>query len=423
MQEKAALVLKGGKLIDGTGTEPVEDATVVIQNSRIISVGRRNDVQFPENSRTLDLPGKIVMPGLIDSHLHLLGLKTDNYISETMIVPGGVKLLRAAKSARTLLESGYTTVKDTGGVNALHLKQAIAEGTIPGPRILAAGYIVTQTRGHGDDYQFLPIEMSDARTAHDRVFALICDGKEECMKAARYALRQGADFIKVCTSGGVMSQRDFPEDVEFTLEEIEAVVSVAKNARTFVTSHCMSAEGMHLSIKGGIKTIDHACFPDEEAIEMGKKAGTIFVATLSTFKMINDGGIEAGYPEWSVLKSRGLWGEMLKGIRRLHDAGVIMAAGSDFLDTQLMKMGRNALELELLVKECGFTPMEAISAGTLNGAKASGLDKIIGSIEPGKQADLIVVDGDPVSDIRVLQDLERIRMVMKGGNIEVNRGT
>jgi imidazolonepropionase-like amidohydrolase len=422
LSDAGALVLRGGRLIDGTGAHAVENATISIQGSKIIDVGQGNDVDVPENSRTLDVTGKTVMPGLIDSHLHLLGLKTDNYISETMIVPNGLKLLRAAKSAEVLLQSGYTTVKDTGGINAIYLKQAIAEGTIPGPRILAAGYVVTQTRGHGDDYQFFPIEMSDARSAHDRVFALICDGKEECMKAARYALREGADFIKVCTSGGVMSQRDHPEDVEFSLEEVQSIVMVARNARTFVTSHCMSAEGMHISIEGGIKTIDHACFPDTEAIEMGRKAGTIFVATLSTFKMINEGGIEAGYPEWAVMKSRGMWEEMLKGMRRLHDAGVTIAAGSDFLDTNLMKMGKNAMELELLVKNCGFTPMEAITSGTLNGAKASGLEKVTGSVERGKQADLIVVDGDPLRDIKVLQDKERIRSVIKGGRIEVNRG-
>jgi imidazolonepropionase-like amidohydrolase len=420
--EEAALVIKGGTLIDGTGADPVRNATVVVKGSKIASIGRGNDVEVPEKARTIDIAGKTLMPGLIDSHLHLLGLKTDNYISETMIVPSGVKLLRAAKSAEVLLQSGYTTVKDTGGVNSLYLKQAIAEGTIPGPRILAAGYVVTQTRGHGDDYQFLPIEMSDARTAQNRVFALICDGREECMKAARYALREGADFIKVCTSGGVMSQRDFPEDVEFSLDEIKAIVMVAKNARTFVTSHCMSAEGMHISIEGGIKTIDHACFPDIEAIEMGKKAGTIFVATLSTFRMIVSGGIEAGYPEWAVLKTKGMWEKMVKGMRMLHEAGATIAAGSDFLDTHLMKMGKNAMELELLVKECGFTPGEAITAGTQNAAKACNLERMIGSVEQGKEADLIVVDGDPLLDIKVLQNTDRIQVVIKSGKIEVNRG-
>ena len=137
--QKAALVIKGGTLIDGTGVDPVHNATVVVQDSKIVSVGQGNDVQIPEKAKILDIAGKTLMPGLIDAHLHLLGLKTDNYISETMIVPGGVKLLRAAKSAQVLLHSGYTTVKDTGGINALYLKQAIAEGTMPGPRILAAG--------------------------------------------------------------------------------------------------------------------------------------------------------------------------------------------------------------------------------------------------------------------------------------------
>jgi imidazolonepropionase-like amidohydrolase len=379
-------------------------------------------VDVPDVAEVLDVRGKVIMPGLIDAHLHFSGLRTDHFISESLIVPAGVRLLRAARSARLVLEAGFTTVKDTGGPNALYLKSAIDEGSIPGPRILAAGYILTQTFGHGDDFMFLPIEWADARTSHGRTFALMCDGVEDCMKAARYSLREGADFIKVCTSGGVSSQKDKPEDVQFTSEEIRAIVRVARNAGTFVTTHCMSTEGMLMSIENGIKTIDHAWYPTDEVIEMGRRMGAIFVATLACFKKINEGGIEAGYPEWTVRKTKGTWNEVASNMRKLKDGGAIVAAGTDFIDTRLMRMGSNALELELLVEDAGFTPMEAIVSMTRNGAMACGMEDKIGTVQKGKLADLIVVDGDPLDNIRLLQNMENIRLVIKSGAIEVNRG-
>ena len=415
-------IIKGGILIDGTGSDPILKAAVVIDGDRIRSVGRANDIEIPDGAKIIDAVGKTIMPGLIDCHLHLLGLKSDNYLAETLIAPGGLKLLRAAKSAEALLEAGFTTVKDTGGTNALHIKKAIEEGSIRGPRVLASGYVLSQTFGHGDDYQFFPVEWADARTSANKTFCLMCDGKEECMKAARFALREGADFIKICTSGGVMSQKDPPENVQFSEDEVRAIVEVARNAHTFVTSHCMSAEGMHLAIGSGVKTIDHACFPDEKAIEMGKKNGTVFVATLSVQRMINEGGIAAGYPEWAVTKCRRMWPDMVRNMKWLLDSGVTVAAGTDFLDTPLTKMGTNAIEMELLVKHSGFKPIDAIASMTLNGAKACGMESKIGSLESGKLADLILVDGDPLKDIRVLQEIQRIRMVMKAGVVEVDRG-
>jgi len=420
-EKNSVVIVRGGKLIDGTGADPVDDPCIVIEGEHITKIGKAKDLDLPKDAKFVDATGKTVMPGLIDCHLHLLGLNSDNYIAETIIAPNGVKLLRAARSATALLNAGFTTVKDTGGINALYLKQAVNEGTIRGPRILAAGYIINQTFGHGDDYQYLPIEWADARTGGSKFFAIMCDGREECMKAARYTLREGADFIKICTSGGVMSQKDPPDHVQFTKDEVRAIVEVAHNARTFVTTHCMSAEGMQMSIEAGVKTIDHACFPDEEVIELGLKNKTIFVATMSIQKKINEGGIEAGYPEWAVMKCRRMWDDVARNMKRLYDSGVTMAAGTDFLDTPLGKMGTNALEMELLVEYCGFRPMDAIKAMTLNAAKACGLENQIGSLEVGKKADLLIFDGDPLKDIKSLQETQRMNLVMKSGVIEVDR--
>lgn len=417
MDTKPSVVLRGGRLIDGLGEEAIENATIVIQGPTITGVGERNDVETPEGADVIDLDGRTVMPGLIDAHLHLNGLKTDRYIEESLVVPPGVRLLRAAESAKRLLAHGFTTVKDTGGSNALYLKRAVNEGSIPGPRILAAGYVLTQTFGHGDDFMFLPLEWADGRTSHGFTSALMCDGVEACMRSARFALREGADFIKICTSGGVMSEKDKPGDVQFTPEEVKAIVGVARNAKTFVTAHCMSAEAMVMSIENGVKTIDHAWFLDDTVIEMGRRKDTVFVATLSALEKLLDGGTEAGYPEWTMQKCRGIWETVIANMRRLHDAGVTVAAGTDFLDTGLMRMGDNALELEILVKHAGFKPMDAIASMTRNGAMACGIGGSTGTIEKGKFADILVIEGNPLDNISILQDPEQIRMVIKEGVI------
>lgn len=416
----SSLVIQGGTLIDGTGTEPVQNASVVVEGSVIKEVGPKNSTGVPAGARIIDASGKTIMPGLIDSHLHLIGWRTDSVLGETITVPEGVQMIRASKDAQSLLEAGFTTVKDCASTHALHIRRAIAEGTIPGPRIIAAGYFLSQTYGHGEFFHTLPLEVNDART-YGRGFTLLCDGVDECMKAARYSLREGADFIKIGTSGGILSERDNPDQAQFTIEEIKAVVQVAKNAGTFVTAHCQSTAGMHNSVDAGVKTIDHAFNPDEYVIEEGMKRGIIFVPTLSIAMRILEGGVKAGYPAWAVKKTQDVWDNMIAKIKWLHDSGATMASATDFIGSPLTKMGTNALELELLVKHCGFTHMEAITAATLNGARACGLEKQTGSIEKGKQADILVVDGDPRADIRLLQETQRIRTVIKDGAVAVQR--
>lgn len=420
--DSGALAIKNGMLIDGTGADPSDNSVIVVEDSKIVAVGQARDINIPKNARIIDASGKTVMPGLIDAHMHFSGFRSDNYTEETIVTPHGLKLLRASRDAEALLRAGYTTAKDCSSMNGVALKRAIAEGTIPGPRVLAAGFALSQTFGHGDTH-FLPIEMADIRTSGGKgpEPVLLCDGVEECIKGARYALREGADFIKVCTTGGMLSEKDKPEHTQYTVEEIKAVVDVARAAGTFVTAHCQGTSGMHNSIDGGIKTIDHAIYPDEEAIEKAKKKGVVFVTTLSIMKSINEGGVEAGYPIWAVDKSRKAWSSVVKNMAKLREGGATVASGTDFLGSKMTKMGTNALELELLAKYSGFSPMEAIVTATLNGAKACALEANIGSIEEGKLADIIIVDGNPLKNIKIFQDIERIRTVIKQGKIEVNR--
>jgi imidazolonepropionase-like amidohydrolase len=251
---------------------------------------------------------------------------------------------------------------------------------------------------------------------------LLCDGVAECIKASRYALREGADFIKVYASGGVISMVDRPEHTQFTLKELKAIVEEARHAGKFVTAHCQGTEAMKNCIVAGVKTIDHACYPDEEVIEMAKKRkDVVFVATLSIAQRIVTEGEKAGYPPWAVMKAKEVAEITTKNIAKLHKAGLTIACGTDFLGSPLLKMGTNAMELELLVEQCSFKPIDAIVAATRNGAKACGLESQIGTVEKGKLADIIMVDGDPLKDIKVLQNKNKIKMVMKEGKIEVKR--
>ncbi|NWG11732.1 amidohydrolase family protein [Candidatus Bathyarchaeota archaeon] len=421
-KKRSITVIKGGSLIDGTGAKQVKNAVVVVEDAKIMAVGKEADVDIPRNVKKTEInaDGMTVMPGLIDSHLHLMGLKTDRILEEELIRPHQLGLIKSVFDAADLLDAGFTTVKDCGGFG-IYLKRAMAEGTLRGPRILSSGYILSQTAGHGDIH-YIPIEFVDARTTK-RGMSLLCDGVSECIKAARYALREGADFIKICTSGGVMSMVDRPEHTQFTLEEIKAVVEEARHVGKYVTAHCQGTEAMKNSLKAGVKTIDHAFYPDDEVIEMAKKRkDVVFVPTLSIAWRIITEGEDAGYPLWAVAKGKEVWETMVKNIAKLYKAGLTIASATDFVGSPLLKMGTNAMELELLVKHCGFKPMDAIVVATRNGAKACGLENVTGTVQEGKLADVIVVDGDPLKDVKVLQDKNRIKMVMKEGKIEVRRG-
>jgi imidazolonepropionase-like amidohydrolase len=420
--KRKVTVIKGGNLIDGTGAKSKKNSLVVIEGARITAVGEEGEVKIPKGDKKteVDAFGKTVMPGLIDSHLHLIGMKTDRFIEEQFVRPPQLGLIKSVYDAIDLLEAGFTTVKDCGGFG-IYLKRAIAEGTTRGPRILSAGYTLSQTAGHGDTH-FIPVEFVEARVSK-RGMSLLCDGVAECIKAARYALREGADFIKVMASGGVMSMVDRPEHTQFTLEELKAIVEEARHVRKFVTAHCQGTEAMKNCIITGVKTIDHAFYPDDEVIEMAKKReDVVFVPTLSINWRIVTEGEKAGYPLWAVQKGKEVWEITKKNIARLYKAGLTIASATDFCGSPLLKQGDNAMELELLVKHCGFKPIDAIVAATRNGAKACGLENEVGTIEKGKLADIMIVDGDPLEDIRVLQDKKRIKMVMKEGKIEARRG-
>jgi imidazolonepropionase-like amidohydrolase len=414
-------VVRCGRLIDGSGGSPKRDQTILVEGSTVRQIGSESEVRVPRGAEEIDASDKTVMPGLFDCHLHFFGMRTDNWIT-SQLEPRELSLIRSVDDARRLVEAGYTTVRDCAGMNGIFLRNAINEGSIKGPRILAAGLMLTQTFGAGD-VDYLPSEWVDYRQVPRDFFtySVICDGVPECMKAARFVLRQGADLIKIAATGGVLSKGNRPESEQFTQDEIKTIVREAANAGKFVAAHAMGTGGIRNCIESGVRTIDHAWYPDDECFALAKEKGTIFVPTLSWDLQIISKGVEAGYSSWAVEKERAAWKERMKRIQKARRAGVTLASGTDFSGSPLTRMGENAMELEALVKHCGYTPMEAIVAATANGAKACGLDGVTGMIEAGKLADILVVDGDPSRDISVLRDVKRIELVMKEGVKQVVR--
>jgi imidazolonepropionase-like amidohydrolase len=409
-EENKITAITNGRLIDGTGADPVKNATVIIEGSTIKKVGMRQDI--PRGATVLDVSGKTVMPGLINAHMHLAGGSSGTGPSPYR--PREVAMFKAADDAKNMLASGFTTVKDCAGRNAPFLKQAVKEGVLTGlPRIVAACCAISQTSGPLDQAP-KPAKSRDARENDEAEF-LICDGVDECMKAVRYDLRLGADFIKVFASMSFYNQdHDTLSGVTFSMEEMEAFVRTAAQVGKFVTVHSQNRHSSKIAILAGVKTIDHASRTDEEIASLGKTHGAIFVSTLAYLRVMLDGNL-ASQASGMIQEE---WDVSVEAYRKIRDAGAVLAAGTDsFGDAR-----EGAMEIELLNKYCGFTPMEAIVATTKHGAEACFMGDKTGTIETGKYADIIVVDGNPLTDIKVLQDVDKIKIVMLEGNVYVDRG-
>ncbi|MBT3362383.1 MAG: amidohydrolase family protein [Chloroflexi bacterium] len=400
-----AVLIKGGTLIDGTGAAPIKNADVLIEGNSIKSVG--NNIQTPAGVEVIAAKGKTIMPGLIDSHIHLWGSVAGG-IQEWLTRPLELGLLKAANDAKAMLNAGFTTVKCCGSRNGLHLRNSAAEGTINGvPRIIASGHWICQTFGHGDPH-ILPTEYVDMRTTkHHSVFTdgLLADGVDECIKATRHALRAGADFVKIHVSGGFTSPLDKVTDVQFNLSEIKAISDTAMQVGKYVTAHYQkSIAALRNAILGGVKTIEHALLTDDKSVEMAMEKDCIFVSTIGVLRRSFENMTENAQL-------------MMESYNRLTKAGATFAMGTDNMgiaDTA----GKNARELELLTHFCDISTMDAIVMATKNGAKACFMGDQAGTIEAGKLADIILVDGDPLKDITILQNADKIKMVMLEGKVK-----
>jgi len=405
------IAIKGGTLIDGTGNAPQPNTTILVEDSNIVSIG--SDVSIPADAKIIDVHGRTIIPGLIDAHLHLKGVRSMNPI-DWVIEPIALKATRGVADVKKLIEAGFTAVRCASSDIGVSLNKSIEEGTIPGPRIVASNYSITQTAGHSDRHM-LPIEWVSGS------YTRIADGVSDCRKAAREQIRAGAGVIKICTTGGVYSEKDSPTQAQFVDEEIAAITTEAHRVGIKVMSHAQSPEGIQNAIRNGVDTIEHAIYLDDETIEMLIKHDTIVVPTFAIVYAIVTKGAEAGVPDYGLRKAEEAHKAHIESIKMAYKAGVKIAMGTDYVGPPILSHGENAVELEILVKQVGMTPMEAIVASTRTGSEALGLEMEIGTLEVGKKADLLIVDGDPIADITILQNKEKILVVMKAGKIAVDR--
>ena len=417
-------VIACGRLIDGTGRAPIGLATLILEGERVAEVrdGLPADDLRAHAPAFIDASEQTVMPGMMDLHVHLVNGVTaprDPHILYGMLFSTTQMLtLWAARNARLLLEAGFTTVRDfasfvSDGRNpeVLALRDAISLGLVPGPRVFAGGW-VSSTAGHRD--------MFPPRTWH-RAPGTLADGPWEIRRAVREMAREGIDFIKTSTSGGAGGHTEEIWWRSLTFEELDALVEESHAFGYKVATHSHTPESVKLALRAGADTIEHGIYLDDEAIALLVEREAVLVPTLSAR---SERAIahrrRAGSPPEVIRKFESTQASGYDSFRRAHEAGVTIAMGTDTGRGLREYFGKNAYELGLMVAG-GMSPMEAIVATTKNGAVALGQQDDLGTLEPGKLADLLVVDGNPLDDVSLLEDAAKIPLVVKGGAIVVDR--
>jgi imidazolonepropionase-like amidohydrolase len=393
------LVFRGGRVFDGTGADPA-NADVAVEDGRIVDVGTGLD-----GDEAVDAAGRTILPGLFDCHTHVCVSYVDLWrIAQR---PFSYQFYEAARNLEATLRIGITSVRDAGGAD-LGIKTAVEDGLIPGPRMQISLIMLTQTGGHGDDWYPSGATVPFFQEHPGRPSGLV-DGPDEVRRKVRELVRDGADVIKVATSGGVLSPRDDPRHAHFRPAELEAIVEEATAAGIFVMAHAQGADGIKNAVRAGIRSIDHGIYLDDEAIELIKQRGTWFVPTLVAPQGVLDAA-DAGVPlpPAVVDKARRVIEIHRAAFRKAVQAGVRIAMGTD---SGVTPHGRNLRELALMVAG-GMTAAAALEATTRSAAQLLGVDEELGTIEKGKIADLVVVSGDPYA----FDDLDtRIEGVWKAG--------
>jgi imidazolonepropionase-like amidohydrolase len=388
-------VFAGGSVFDGTGAA-VAEADVAVVDGRIAEVGVGLD-----GDEQVDVAGSTLLPGLIDTHVHVMFGHVD--VWRLMQDPFSYRFYDAIKNLDATLRIGITTVRDAGGAD-LGVKQALEEGIVRGPRVQISITMLSQTGGHGDGW--LP------SGAHAQLFpeypgspSSIVDGSDEVRRKVRELVRAGAEVIKIATSGGVLSPRDKPQQPGFDVEEIEAIVAEARAAGLWVMSHAQSTEGIKSAVRAGVRSIEHGIYLDDEAIQLMLDRGAYLVPTLvAPWGVIRAAEAGAGIPEVAVTKAREVVDAHRDSFRRAADAGVKVAMGTD---AGVVPHGTNLEELQLMA-DGGMSPEDVLVATTRTAAELMGLGRELGTIEPGKRADLVVVAGDPFDFHDLAGRVERV---------------
>jgi imidazolonepropionase-like amidohydrolase len=407
LKGSGTVVLRAARVIDGTGAAPVRDGAVVVTDDRIVAVGPAASVAVPAGARVIDLGDATLLPGFIDAHVHLVGRVLGDPGADDAQVRDfdAFAPMLAVENARRTLMAGFTSVRNVGApaFADLALRKAVDEGYVIGPRIEGAGHAIGITGGHCDENGFKPgLEDGDYRTG-------IANGPDEVRAAVRYQAKYGADVIKTCATGGVLSEGDAVGVPQYTYEELKALVDEATKLERPVAAHAHGTEGIKIAIRAGVTSIEHGSFLDDEGAAMMAERGTYLVPTLSAGEAAERAANAGVLTGLRAQKAHAAANAMRQGIRRAVAHHVPIALGTD---AGVGPHGANGHEFTLMVEWGGLSPMQAITAGTLTAARLLRWDARLGSLAPGKLADVVAVPGDPLADVHVL---ERPVFVMKGG--------
>jgi imidazolonepropionase-like amidohydrolase len=420
LQDAPTLFLNA-RLIDGGGGEPVKNAAVRVEGSRITHVGLTSD--WPENpdgnQRVIDLGGKTLMPGLTEGHFHISFWGVRELPDLDLKLPCELTTIYAVKNAELILRCGYTSAASAGALHRVDvtIRDAINEGLIAGPRLAASGRDICATSGMLDwNPSFWRLGMEG--------LAMFADGVEEVRKAVRVNIGEGCDVIKLYVTGeGLLRPNQPPEETMYSPEEIQVAVEEAHKRNRQVAAHVRGNDGVKVCVEAGVDVIEHATYADDEAVEMiaERKDRMFVVPGLGYHWGILQKGLECGIPQevLDISQYQDEWERGCVAMRKMREAGIRVVPGGDY-GFVWCPHGEYAKDIELFVTDMGFSPMEAIVAATKHGSELMRMEDETGTVETGKYADLLVVDGDPLEDIAILQDRSKLALVMKDGKVMVN---
>ncbi len=396
------VAVHAGHVYDVKTGKMLSDQTIVIEDGKITSVGPTAEARIPADAERIDLPNATVLPGLIDAHTHLTMDPKFGY--EQLAISTPREALIGAKNARITLLAGFTTVRNVGasGFTDVALRDAINAGDVPGPRMLVSGPLLGITGGHCDN-NMLPYE-------YHAVGDGVADGIAAVQHKVRENIKYGADLIKVCATGGVLSFGDNPQASQYTLEEMKAIVADAHRLGRKVAAHAHGSQGILWAVEAGVDSIEHGSYIDDAGIAAMKQHGTYLVPTLYLGDWMIENAAQTHLPPPLLAKAKEVIPEARKNIAHAFASGVKVAFGTD---AAVYPHGLNAHEFPVMV-QLGLTPLQAIQAATLNAADLMGWPGKVGTLDPGAWGDIIAVDGDPGKDVTTL---ERVKFVMKGGQV------
>lgn len=406
MREAKPILIRGGILLKGAELQPVTGHALLIDGGRITRLALERELALDKNWCVIDAEGHTVLPGLIDAHIHWFGSRSPDPMMWVM-EQKELNCVRAVADARRLLDHGFTTVRDMGSRNGVAIKRAVDEGTILGPRTVPAHMGLSMTCGHGDVHN-VPSDWLCGCSA----MAFVVDGVDAVRKAVRQSVRDGADVVKIWTTGGTMSERDSLEDQHFSDEEIRTAVAEAHALRRKIASHAEGLLGALASIRAGVDSIEHGFDLNEECCESMKKQGTFLVPTLALLdRVVNTPGV----PEYAKIKARPMFDAHLNSFKLAVAMGVKVGAGCDAFSEPMTAFGPyNIRELELM-QEAGLSALQVLRAATASNAELLGLGGEIGTLDEGKIADVIIVKGDLTKSVKPLTEHANLTTIIQNG--------